>query len=751
MKPRFFLAFAFALSLVPLIHTRAADFSAMSPTVKVTSYKKLYNDELVAYGSGSGTVLSADGLVLTNHHVIFDDYEQKPLDAFSLCLTLSVQEPPSCRYTAELLADDKNLDLALLKITARDVFGNAVPALAFLQAQEHPDPKEQSSVTVVGYPASGCETITISRGQVSGFEAFNGHRYFKTDTDFDHGSSGGTALDAEGRFVGVPTYIRSYAENVGYFLDLSEALPWIAAHRADAPQRTNGAAALLSAVLQRLEKANQEHVYTSGVYPFFSVSLPAEWRFVQIESDGFYASEEKKRDGAAFSVFINPYPYAIGAKYLAKLDEELLRLKKQFPDFKKESVTFAGQKAWKITYTSLSERNTAYYVPYGYALLGVSHSVDLDNAEAQEKSLVKALEGFRFTAPAKDHPPLPDTVSFDEPPFQIASAPGWRLQKHFGSQPMDVLVDGVAENNFEGSLTAFYRPVAKDERELSSTKRLNEATEALSDGNVQIVSKNDAVTVDGLPGFFYTYEYEGQDYQKLRKRLVLNLRAGDHEFIFQYDDLTDTFDKNLPTLEAMLRTFDYAGEDSGPDGEFTLSLALLFSDLQYHRFATSISSLAEKGIVSGYSDGTFRPEQTVSRAEALKIILESKNHLDTKRGSKKAVHFETLKKNTSPLALRDVRPDDWFAPYARLALRKGVVTGTALRPRAGLTLGEALQMLFKAYEIPLWKGKVQPATKPALDKAYELGLLPRGLENPDHVLTRAELAYLVSGVYDQAK
>ena len=77
-------------------------------TVKISSYKKLFTDQIIAYGSGSGTLISSNGLIVSNHHVIFDDNEQKPLDTFEVCITFDVQEEPVCKYTARLIEHDKD-------------------------------------------------------------------------------------------------------------------------------------------------------------------------------------------------------------------------------------------------------------------------------------------------------------------------------------------------------------------------------------------------------------------------------------------------------------------------------------------------------------------------------------------------------------------------------------------------------------------------------------------------------------------
>jgi hypothetical protein len=51
--------------------------------------------------------------------------------------------------------------------------------------------------------------------------------------------------------------------------------------------------------------------------------------------------------------------------------------------------------------------------------------------------------------------------------------------------------------------------------------------------------------------------------------------------------------------------------------------ANIFTDIGTHQYRESIQFLYTRGIISGYSDGSFKPDQSISRAELLKIILEA--------------------------------------------------------------------------------------------------------------------------------
>ncbi|MFH0820871.1 MAG: trypsin-like peptidase domain-containing protein [Candidatus Peregrinibacteria bacterium] len=706
----------------------------MNPTVQVTSYKWTWNGHVNGVASGSGTVISADGLVVTNNHVIFDDVEQRPLDAFEICVTFEVSKEPLCNYTAKLVANDKDLDIAILKIDPTDVFGARLPELKYLEAADVGEPQEKQEVQVMGYPASGGDTITISKGQISGFDEFNGYKYFKTDTDFDHGSSGGTVLDKNGHYIGIPTYIRSYAENVGYFLDLREALTWIREHQNDAAKIHELAEQDLVRNLARFSKANQELKYATDVYPSFKMELPEGWRFFEISDDGLSAGQKNVEHGAGLSFRFEYYPFEIDEGYMNRLDQEFIHSRDAYPDFKKEAITFAGQNAVQYSYTAYDQKNTIIYIPYGHTLIGLSYGIELDYKEKQLKDLAPVLESIAFLGTPENDPQLPPAIEYQTPPFRIQTAGNFRLQKPVSGNEANLLVRGVQEKNVEGEFRIEYPFIPQDERQLSAKEKLDEAIKWLSEQDAKLITKKEDVVLDGLKGYLYTYEYEGSLYQQIRKKFILRLSATeDRDLEISYDDLSSEFEKNLPTLSQMLRSFESLDEKNADKGRYEFgSLGERFKDIQYHRFAAAISELADKDIVQGYRDGNFRPEFFARRTDALKMILESKNQLEKDRGLGKEVVFQN--------------------DYIEYAKEKGILeSGAPFRPYESVTLAEAVQWLVAVYEIPVWQGETLTWYKRYMDKAFELSWIPGGLGGPEEKLTRAELAAIVDTVYNQAK
>jgi pSer/pThr/pTyr-binding forkhead associated (FHA) protein len=161
-------------------------------------------------GGGSGSVV-ADGLILTNFHVIAAKQAQKQGGTLVNCRgdVMVVagdgrDEPPSSRHPAEVLIADPDLDLAVLRVT--DDFPFPPVKLGDSDAVKAGD-----SMRALGYPGIGGATLTVTDGTVSG-RASGGAAgedgpWIKTDTELSHGNSGGAAFDRSGALIGVPTQV----------------------------------------------------------------------------------------------------------------------------------------------------------------------------------------------------------------------------------------------------------------------------------------------------------------------------------------------------------------------------------------------------------------------------------------------------------------------------------------------------------------------------------------------------------------
>lgn len=117
----------------------------------------------------------------------------------------------------------------------------------------------------------------------------------------------------------------------------------------------------------------------------------------------------------------------------------------------------------------------------------------------------------------------------------------------------------------------------------------------------------------------------------------------------------------------------------------------VFSDVsEATTHGRAISYLKQKGIIEGYKDGTFRPENAINRAEGTKVILAS---LGT-----------TPSASVASTSFTDTQPTDWFSGWVELGKTLGVVAGNpdgTFTPSRQVNLAEALKIILLANKIDL--------------------------------------------------
>ncbi|MEA3327005.1 MAG: serine protease [Chloroflexota bacterium] len=177
--------------------------------------------ELVQGWWGSGTVVSEDGLILTNAHVVLSD-RYYDVEDLMVAITVAQDMPPETMFYADILQVDANLDLAVIKV--RSDLNGGPPNFEALQIDPVPLGSSDAlglgdELIIIGYPSIGGETITLTRGEVSGFtaeEPYGNRAFIKTSASISGGNSGGLAATPQGEIIGVPTQLGSGDEEVEY-------------------------------------------------------------------------------------------------------------------------------------------------------------------------------------------------------------------------------------------------------------------------------------------------------------------------------------------------------------------------------------------------------------------------------------------------------------------------------------------------------------------------------------------------------
>ncbi len=187
------------------------------PAVAMILAVDVKDGKLVPVSSGSGTIIDSNGSVITNYHVLFDAKNNRLHDLFVIGLFRAADKEPELVCAGSpgkgLLKPD--MDLALIRCD-RDRAGSPWTPKAWptipVREIDTDDVVPGEQVWVLGYPGVGGGTIHVTAGLVSGWTGENGgagsRAFMKTDASISHGNSGGTAIDEDGNFIGVPTAFR---------------------------------------------------------------------------------------------------------------------------------------------------------------------------------------------------------------------------------------------------------------------------------------------------------------------------------------------------------------------------------------------------------------------------------------------------------------------------------------------------------------------------------------------------------------
>jgi len=165
-------------------------------------------------GEGSGFIISEDGYILTNNHVVEG------------ATRVSVGTNDGRDFEATVVGTDPSIDLALLKIEVSD--RGSLPTLSLGDSDAL---RVGEWVIAIGNPLEFEQTVTVGvvsakqrRVQIGQTDA-GVVSFLQTDAAINFGNSGGPLLDARGNVVGINTAIRraNYAEGIGFALPINHA------------------------------------------------------------------------------------------------------------------------------------------------------------------------------------------------------------------------------------------------------------------------------------------------------------------------------------------------------------------------------------------------------------------------------------------------------------------------------------------------------------------------------------------------
>jgi Do/DeqQ family serine protease len=185
-----------------------------SPFANDPFFRYFFGDQDDAFGGrrgvesslGSGVIISGDGYILTNNHVVTGEQQRISLRDIDITVALSDKR----EMPAQVVGVDPVTDLALLKINAR--------ALPTVQWGDSSKLKVAEWVLAIGNPFQLNQTVTLGivsatgrslEGRLAAYEDF-----IQTDAAINPGNSGGALINARGELVGINTAI--FSETGGY-------------------------------------------------------------------------------------------------------------------------------------------------------------------------------------------------------------------------------------------------------------------------------------------------------------------------------------------------------------------------------------------------------------------------------------------------------------------------------------------------------------------------------------------------------
>lgn len=742
------------------------------PTVKILSYSLSYDGSLFPEAYGSGTLIDNKGTILTNSHVIQSMFDpSSPNDAFQVCLTVSNDvENPVCEFTASLIAHDPDKDVAILKMDNTNVTGKGVKFDFYLPYDNDAKPEVGDTVTVLGYPDTGGRTITFTQGVVSGFTTENGLKYIKTDADISFGNSGGTAVDANGNLLGIPTFIiGSYsAEVLGYLIPVERIVSWIDENKGKAPVDDSVAKGQLRDAMKANIEANKKGTFVNE-YPPYEISVIEGWKFGNSLEGAFEGSTYGYAQGTNsviiypkeitttnmmnyVSVSVTDYGYEVtledieyllgayskdvymdsfgtGATYeRAKLNDKYDAVKETF--------------AYSDWYTGAYVTTVTYYVPYGNTVINVAYNY----GDAQDVSSMEKIVGTFKVDMSKVKLSVVNEVYSKALAIRVKNPLGsdyYLSDTSYSYDGQEYFAATFGKKRDYAFLVSIYSAYYWNEEHKGNFAKFKEDTIKDAEMWYEIAAKGD-LTLDGHQGFYLTDQYDYGFGDTSYYTTIYLENTNDTYVTVYYSGTGDAFVSGMKDFKKVLKAMQLSNKGKGkyklPNFMGSGGGGAVLSDIKNYVYETQIRNLSRDKVFGETSPKTFNPEGPLSRKDFVVWAIKANTTV--------AADFETFKTSYTKCSegcYKDVNYDSDEAVYIEYAKSKEVIAKRdKFSPDEQITLMAAFKIAFELYDYKIWEApSFVPWYVPYLHIGYSYGFMPYGVDEAEHKLTRGEGAFII--------
>ena len=671
-------------------------------TVKIIAFSRTENKHMMPRLLASGTIISDSGIVLTNEHVVTDEFDEN-FDGFAICLPKNIEKIPTCLYTATLVIKDKKHDFALLKIDPIDVLGENIPVFEFLSWEKTTKLAVKDSIIIEGFPSIGGKTLTNTQGQVSGFEERDGVMFLKIDAKIDSGNSGGTVKNEKGEFLGVPSFTKTGNETLGYIIPLSELQELLknGVKKADTITINKSLQKITHDFLKKFYEAQEKRIYQSAFGHLFKFTLDDRWKIEFVDDTKLVMSTEVQGKDVMFTFSNNRGSYETPQEFLEILLEGIRKNKYLVKNYREEEKEFLGKKGTYISFEQGDKKVIIFIWKYKNAIARYQYLFPLDVKEDAEKLLKNLLSTAQEGGSEKKSEGYSKDHFLNDAPFVSLSSSGEVYVSPIDTsleKDMIVAFDTPHSNKFSSSIKYSFLP--KNYWSLEKPQVFEELKKSYS-AKYNISNIYPHIVIDGLTGVGFEYSVVGRNEKEIQRNIDIYVFPEEKKslwgalspenkkkkvFLISISDEKETASESIEDFRNILLSLRFSN-DSTPK-EYNIPLFRpAFNDIEHHVNELEITSLYSHGIIESSVDSFF-PEKKVTQGEFLEWAVKSFVFVERTRGET-SIGEEI--KNSSILEV--AKKHYWVAK--------------TFSSQKLISAGAASRILLNIYSVPSWNPPYQ--------------------------------------------